>query len=118
MSPDVGRPALKPATSPVRRYVSGRYSASAVRHSRPNEKFTGPAQVSNASPDSEATATCCSAFVTFSEWIAMASTAAGERLWPKMFATGAVVGLGRSNACAYWLREAAPSCVLVSSDLA
>ena len=83
-----------------------------------NEKFTGPAHVSKASPDNEATATCCSAFVTFLELIRMASTAAADRFWPKIFEIGSVAGLGRSNDCAYWLREAAPSCVLVSSDLA
>src|SRR5688572_336514 len=41
--PAVGRPGLKPITSPERRYSSGMYSASALRHSAPMEKPTVPA---------------------------------------------------------------------------
>ena len=74
------------------------YSASAVRHSRPTEKLTAPAGMSNASPPRVATATFCSAFVTLVALILMAFTAAADRFCPKMLATGGFPPLESSAA--------------------
>src|SRR5688572_22890904 len=116
-SPEVGRPGLNPITSPERRYSSGMYSASALRHSTPTEKPTGPAGRSKASPPSVAASICCSAFVVLVALILIALTAASERFWPKILATGAAAPTDNS-AAAYRLRDAAPAWRLLSSERA
>src|SRR6187455_1143640 len=106
MLPPVGRPALKPTTSPDERKLSGRYCASVLRHSPPNVKPAGPPQSSNRSPVTDAEATCSVASVVLVALMRIAVAQASLTFDPNTLQTGAAPPAESCDACSR-LRESA-----------